>query len=137
MLPIPPGTHWGDVMPPVLPGTGDAGQVALPTEKPKRRAAKPEVAPPPPLPTTIRSGGLRFSAPAPVEAPTEKVEREANVREKNDPRLVAAARELRDRWLEQVAAEPWRLEARGRYDVTRALPAARAVSEQRQLPAAA
>jgi hypothetical protein len=43
------------------------------------------------------------------------------VRAKNAPRLVAAARELRDRWLEQVNADPSSLLAQGKYDVRRGL----------------
>ena len=38
---------------------------------------------------------------------------------KNDPMLIAAARELRDRWLEQVNREGLPLEVRGKYDVAR------------------
>jgi hypothetical protein len=40
---------------------------------------------------------------------------------KNDPRLVAAARELRDRWLEQVNADPSALSSQGKYDVSKGL----------------
>ena len=50
---------------------------------------------------------------------------------KNDPKLVAAARELRDRWLEQVNADGGTggaggasvLQANGKYDVSKRLPA--------------
>ena len=122
VLPIPPGTHWSEAVPLVLPGAEDATSTAEPT--PRRRAAKPKSPAPPPVPMTIRSGGLRFTAPAPdpVAVPTEKPKREPKVREKNDPRLIAAARELRDRWLERVGAEPWLLESAGKYDVRRVLP---------------
>ena len=45
-------------------------------------------------------------------------------KQKNDPRYIAAARELRDRWLEQVNAHDGRaIAAEGKYDVARALPA--------------
>ncbi len=44
---------------------------------------------------------------------------------KNDPRLIAAARELRDRYLERVNAEPHALPQQGKYDVARQLQAAR------------
>jgi hypothetical protein len=47
----------------------------------------------------------------------EKPKREKRVKQKNDPKYVAAARELRDRWLERVNATP--LVAEGKYDVTR------------------
>jgi hypothetical protein len=50
---------------------------------------------------------------------------------KNDPRLVAAARELRDRWLEQVNREGFALPA-GKYDVSRSIEAAQ--TEAKQMP---
>ena len=50
-----------------------------------------------------------------------KVKRE---KVKCDPKLVAAARELRDRWLEHVNGGEMVLEGAGKYDVTRALPEA-------------
>ena len=37
---------------------------------------------------------------------------------KNDPQLVAAAREVRDRWLEQVNADPSTFLSNGKYDVS-------------------
>jgi hypothetical protein len=40
---------------------------------------------------------------------------------KYDPKLIAAARELRDRWLEEVQANPSLLLPRGKYDVARHL----------------
>jgi hypothetical protein len=43
---------------------------------------------------------------------------------KNDPRLVAAARELRDRWLEEVNAGAAMLVGNGKYDVSRELAGA-------------
>jgi hypothetical protein len=58
-----------------------------------------------------------------IEPPKEKSKREPKAKQKNDPRLIAAARELRDRWLEQVNAEPSLLVSAGKYDVAR-LPAA-------------
>ena len=42
---------------------------------------------------------------------------------KNDPKHVAAARELRDRWLERVNADPSLLASGGKYDVSKALAA--------------
>ena len=42
---------------------------------------------------------------------------------RNDPALVAAARELRDRWLEPVNAGPMALPS-GKYEVSRQLAAA-------------
>ena len=40
-------------------------------------------------------------------------------REPNGPRLVAAARELRDRWLERVNADASALVSEAKYDVSR------------------
>ena len=54
-------------------------------------------------------------------APTEKI-REKKPKIKADPKLVAAARELRDRWLEHVNSGRAVIESVGKYDVTRALP---------------
>ncbi len=75
----------------------------------------------------IRRNGLMFAIPKqgeplpetkPGKAPKEKVPR---VKPKNDPRLIAAARELRDRWLEQVNADPSALLSHGKYDVSSTL----------------
>ncbi len=116
-LPIPPGTHWSDAKPLVLPGMESAGEGAKKLPAPRRARVKEPQAEPI-KPTAIMSGGLRFATPKPVQAPIEKPKREAK---KNDPRLVAAARELRDRWLEQVNATP--LLPQGKYDVSRTLVA--------------
>ena len=66
---------------------------------------------------------------APAEKkPREKKPREKKPKAKNDPRLVAAARELRDRWLEQLnggGGGETELLPTGKYDLTRALPAPR------------
>jgi hypothetical protein len=48
--------------------------------------------------------------------------REKKPKRKNDPKLVAAARELKDRWLEHVNTVGEDLLGCGKYDVTRALP---------------
>ena len=122
VLPIPPGTHWSDAKPLVLPGMsvgdgagprqlgdfGGANLPALPAPKAKRIKPKPAVAAavrPPEIP----SGGFWFAPPTPavtaiatIEEKPAKPLREPKVKQKNDPRLIAAARELRDRWLEQV-----------------------------------
>jgi hypothetical protein len=52
-------------------------------------------------------------------------DRQKKPKRKNDPRLVAAARELRDRWLERVnrGENEQLLPSRGKYDVTACLPA--------------
>ena len=56
-------------------------------------------------------------SPQPANA-TPLVRRQAA---KCDPKLIAAARELRDRWVDHVARNPGILAAAGKYDVSRAL----------------
>jgi hypothetical protein len=118
VLPIPPGTHWSDAKPIVLPGAeiGESAVKALPAKKMRKPKKELVVV----NPRAISAGGLRFGAvvPSVIEEKVEPKEKKAAV--KNDPRLVAAARELKDRWLEQLNATP--LLARGKYDVSRALP---------------
>jgi hypothetical protein len=57
--------------------------------------------------------------PTPPEPVKTKPESPPRKKLKNDPKLVAAARELRDRWLEEVNASPHQAIA-GKYDVSRA-----------------
>lgn len=74
--------------------------------------------------SAITSGGLRFAAPIPPKSEAIKPKREMRQKVKNDPRLVAAARELRDRWLEHANAHPEALlpqGGRGKYDVSSTL----------------
>jgi hypothetical protein len=75
--------------------------------------------------TTIKTrrplcGGLVFQSPEPAKEQKPKRAKKAKI--KNDPKFVAAERELRDRWLERVNASP--LIAEGKYDVARQLPPA-------------
>jgi hypothetical protein len=128
VLPIPPGTHWSDAKPLVLPGMETEGsEKRLPGPR-APRAKKPKA--PVIVPAAIVSGGLRFSVSAPAmadekakQACLEQGRREKKPKVKNDPRLVAAARELRDRWLEQVNRDGFALPA-GKYDVSRQLQGA-------------
>jgi hypothetical protein len=132
VLPIPPGTHWSDAKPLILPAVG-RGLGILPepesaaprkrsgeTPKPRKKDAPPVRAMPDPL-----SGALFFAppAPAPGGAVKKKPAREKKPKAKNDPRLIAAARELRDRWLERVNAPggATSLPSNGKYDVNKAL----------------
>lgn len=68
------------------------------------------------------SGGLRIG-PQDQAAPAPKPKREPKPKVKNDPRHVAAARELRDRWLEHANADPSALVSAGKYDVSKRLAA--------------
>jgi hypothetical protein len=73
----------------------------------------------------------------------EKPKREKKPKVKADPKHVAAARELRDRWLERVNADPSLLPSSGKYDIARGLlsrddaPPTFTATPQRRLPAAA
>ena len=108
VFPIPPGTHWSEAKPLILPGSEPAKRVEGP--KVRRGKKKVEIAPAVVVPKKAgpMMGGLSFSPP-PVVVETLPVVAEAPPRvkrekAKNDPRLVSAARELRDRYLDHVNA---------------------------------
>src|SRR5687767_3718200 len=84
------------------------------------RTASPRIAP----------SGLRFAV---AKEPEAKPRREPRPKVKNDPRLVAAARELRDRWLERVNADASALAGEGKYDVSRRIEGREAEREPRLL----
>ena len=119
MLPIPPGVRWSDAMPVM---------VAKEQEKPPR-AKRAAVAPPVVKRTrqAVRFGppGMYPVTPAPVvvaaAAVVEKVKRPPI-----DPAMVAAARELRDRYLEHYNAQPTAAGA-AKYEVGRLVSAKREV----------
>jgi hypothetical protein len=154
VLPIPPGLRWSDEMPVIVRPEEPAAAHELSVVKDKRRGTKdkrernrrlPATGPArKPRDNSIASGGIRFGPAAPVTPPeSAKVEKKVRAKKpkaKNDPKLAAAARELRDRYLEHVNAGGMMLEAAGKYDVTRALPGASnavlPVAPARLLPAA-
>jgi hypothetical protein len=107
-------------MPRVLP------QGELPVDEPKRlpgtRAKKVKAEPKKSIYAITRSK-LHFTVPMPAKAANQKAPREKRKAVKNDPRLVAAARELRDRWVERVNADPTALLPHAKYEVGRALVA--------------
>ena len=100
----------------VLPTTPvDPAPVAtLPAPRTRKsRAGRPK-----PAPQVLC--GFRFEGqpePQAKKAPPPK-----RPRLKNDPVYVAAARELRDRWLEEVERDPSLILPQGKYDLARALP---------------
>jgi len=152
--PVPPGTHWGDAKPVVLPegpSSGAGGEAVklledevsrLEREKRKKKGPRGqgprgqvEKAKPKPV-RAVTTGGLHFGpvpgAPEPPEGgegeDAAKAEAEAaraavdaelkeakralrREKKKFDPAQVAFARELKDRWLEQVQREPGLLAA--------------------------
>jgi hypothetical protein len=117
VLPIPPGTHWRDVMP-----------VVLPSEKVEKTKALPAPKVQPPTQQRVQFG--RPGAVVQPEGPVVKKEKAKRAKVKNDPKQVAAARELRDRWLEQVnAAGGVPVLGEGKYDVSRAIEGSVAVKQ--------
>ncbi len=148
VLPIPPGTHWRDAKPAILPEWGARMErlgeanalpegerekgIRKPRQK-KTRSAAPEPAKP--------RGGMWFAAPPAPPTPTApppppptteelakiKAEKKAaRAKFRNDPKLVAAAREFRDRYLDEVNSADGRmlLASNGKYDVSRQLESA-------------
>jgi hypothetical protein len=117
VFPIPPGTHWSDAKPIVLPEATqpkqieDAGAKQAGKKSPRAAVRRDE-----PL-----CGGLKFRPPAPVMPVVEEVERPKRQKIKVDPKYVMAARELRDRWLERVNSGQDVPAAIGKYDPTRCL----------------
>jgi GNAT superfamily N-acetyltransferase len=133
VLPIPPGTHWSDAKPLILPNA-DGGRAIEDKTTERRKPAsrrKPAAdvqstqklnkpcrlwfAPPKAAEPAKAAGPPKAAGPA-VEKPQRKP------KAKNDPRLIAAARELRDRWLEAVNADPTQILGSGKYEVGRVLP---------------
>jgi hypothetical protein len=122
-LPIPPGKHWSDELPLILPGTTRDEQPKLEGPKTRQPRRKPE--PKKPASDLISEGGMKFDFAKPADAApakaekAEKAKRERKRKAKNDPKLVAAARELKDRWLEHVNAGGMMLESAGKYELCR------------------
>jgi hypothetical protein len=100
--------------------------VALPaTEKPALESPRRERTPKPKVerpkgPQTMEMRGLRFADPAPSPEAAKPKKRAEKPKVKIDPKLITAARELRDRYLEQ-ANDRLLIAPRGKYDVSRAV----------------
>ena len=56
-----------------------------------------------------------------MKAAAEKPKKEPKVKVKLDPRLKEAARELKDRWLEEVNSGRYLPMANGKYEVSRGI----------------
>jgi hypothetical protein len=122
-LPIPPGTHWSDAKPAVLPGMEKLNALPEGEAEKLKRERKPKVKAPPVNPISA-SGGLWFAPPAAPAGTVEAKPKPKREKQKNDPQLVAAAREFRDRYLDEVNSGRHMLESNGKYDVSRQLAAA-------------
>jgi hypothetical protein len=115
VLPIPPGTHWSEVKPPVFKSVEtNLIDAPKPAEAKPRRVVKKEMVPV--VRQSTLGSTLRFGS---VKVAVEKPKKEPKIKVKLDPQMKEAARELRDRWLEQVNANP--LLACGKYEVSRAI----------------
>ena len=151
VLPIPPGTHWRDAKPLILPGLPALPAVPQKPELPKTLPGGALVRPRPEQPkqtvaqrmaivrstskhlqgtpkgksAVLSAGGVKYVDRGDYVAEPEpaKPKREPKPRQKNDPKYVAAARELRDRYLEEVNTGRMLPAANGKYDVSRQLAA--------------
>nr|MBA3272442.1 hypothetical protein [Chthoniobacterales bacterium] len=137
VLPIPPGLHWSDPMPVLVPDAPEAPQAPHETQRAiEKRDPQPQAT----APATVKQAPVRqraqFSPPSAnpetvvtrvsLGKPRKAKQPKVNV----DPQLINKARELRDRWLEKVNDLP--MLAGGKYAVSRALPTSQAA--QLQLP---
>lgn len=126
VIPIPIGSHWSDPMPVILPGEPErvlADESAGTTEKERNARSRAK-------PTKAATAGRLWFAPTPEEIAAEKAAKKKakakhpRKRTKNNAKYVAAARELRDRFLEEVERSPELLDGQatgGKYEVSRAL----------------
>ena len=147
VLPIPPGTSWQDAKPAILPGMENVnvlppGEQDMAARKPREK--KPKAAAQP----KRVSCGLWFAPPKPAPGSPEAKAAKAAAKPKrekfrNDPKLVEAARELRDRYIEQINSGGAGMllppSANGKYDVSRQLeaaPSAMQIEKARLLEAA-
>ncbi|MBA3273103.1 MAG: GNAT family N-acetyltransferase [Chthoniobacterales bacterium] len=127
VFPILSGTHWSDAKPMILPGQApradEPRRIKGPVFARARKTPKPEITPTPKRPPLV--GALHFSMPTQPQVCAQKsVEaqpkpRAKRTKAKNDPKLVSAARELRDRYLEHLTAHPDELLPQGKYEVAR------------------
>ena len=106
-------------MPRILP----TAHRVLPTETKQLPGPKRNPKPPTPKLASINASAMRFAPVTPQVSPkSEKPKREPRKKAKNDPKFVAAARELRDRWLEKVNTTPAALDC-AKYEVSRGVTA--------------
>ncbi|MBC7785464.1 MAG: GNAT family N-acetyltransferase [Burkholderiales bacterium] len=118
VFPIPPGVRWREVKPIVLPGQSEVLKVESGEKKQlpgkRQHAVKPKIPP-----SLSAQCGFRGFASKIVPAIKEKPKKEPRKKATFDPKFVAAARELRDRYLEQVNDGGYALESAGKYDLVR------------------
>jgi hypothetical protein len=122
VFPIPPGVHWSDPMPRVLPEENRVSGIGCRVSGEEKRRLPGSTRNPKPEPRNPNTlGRLRFTRP---EEKKEKPKREKRPKMKNDPALLAKARELNARWLEEISNNPSALpEPRGKYEVCKQIEA--------------
>lgn len=123
-------------MPRILPGERHEGTEAhrhegmeLKRLPAPRKSRNSETATVRPSISLISSGGLRIGDAAKVVVMQQTTKSATPKREKtprgpakkNDPRMIAAARELRDRWLEKLNRGEYQPQIGGKYHVCRCL----------------
>lgn len=156
VLPLPPGTHWSDAKPSILPGMEGVNVLPPgavdPNSKERRGGTRKALAGKAASAVTIRpptthQGGMWFAPPAPPAPPPPTKEQIAAAKKaaaeerkrnkerfKHDPKLVEAARELRDKYTEQInCGLQLPPSASGKYDVSRSLEAAPTYREAMRL----
>jgi ribosomal protein S18 acetylase RimI-like enzyme len=124
VLPIPVGVHWSDEMPILLPRTERAIVEKAQRKKLPGPVQAGKLSPRVPVYSRfdVRQGGLRSPLRPQIEdqkvTDHPKPARQKQEAVKIDPKLLAAARELRDRWLERMnCGELGRIE--GKYEIAR------------------
>ncbi len=140
VLPIPHGTHWSDVMPLILPNEPAKELAHEETKIAKKEAKKSKLAnttsqlatlPPP---RRVRFGAPGLVLPTPIPEIIEKKQKTPKPKAaKVDPRLIIAARELRDRWLEGMNEAG--MQSFGKYDVTRVIESTASIEPMKLLAA--
>jgi N-acetylglutamate synthase-like GNAT family acetyltransferase len=118
VFPIPPGVHWSDPMPRVLPvAATPASPPALIEDKAKRGRGAHATSKKPPL-ANLTLGRLQFTRPVEKKEKPKRAGGEKRPKMKNDPALVAKARQLNACWLEEINSNPSALPAPGgKYQV--------------------
>jgi hypothetical protein len=126
VFPIPPGTHWTEVQA-VAVSAGSPKLEGVPARRGgsgpgnrKSQIANPTKSLPPTRRYVQFGSSPRATAPVPVvENPRPAAKRPPRPAAKIDPALLAKARELRDRYLEEVNSGRFLPPECGKYDVSR------------------
>ena len=126
VFPIPPGTHWCEVTAVAIPREAQPALEAPTAKAPRGARVKPLRAEPRPAVGLL--SGFRFASDEkPRAQKAQKAGRTKAAKSppaKIDPKFFAAARELRDRWMERVNEDASALSSNGKYETTRALEGA-------------